>query len=301
MSDTDFLPMPEAKLASFVANFARQINAADSPFPFTEQQAADYQIAADTFIAALSRARAGGTRTPASIQAKNDAKQIIRRMTREYARMVHASPTVTDECKSHLGLTINRPGGRSPRIPRPNSAPRLIVEGLHAGVLRVRLRDRSSERRGRPRGVLGSSLFSFIGDLPPADRDDWTVVAPTGRTRFRLLMPDMPAGASLWLCAQWRNPRGEAGPLCQAVRAWPIAGLHMNRKNNKFHRIPLPAWAKEQNEAAAAKKSAATPVPVHPSQQRRNRNQPTASQEVEAKPTHQTAKPQALPESRRTG
>jgi len=220
MSETDFLPRRERELARFVANFAARIEENPQSFGLHEQDAQAYRLAADSYCTAHTIANTPGTRTTPAVAAKNTALKIIRKMTRSYAKRIHAAHGVTVEAKCSLGLTIRRPGGRVTRILRPASAPLLRIARIDSnGLVTVRLKDRHSTRKGRPEGVVGGVLYGYIcAGEPPRDISEWTVISHFSRPKVVIAMPDVPAGQKLWVAAQWMNPRLERGPVCDPVR-----------------------------------------------------------------------------------
>jgi hypothetical protein len=78
----------------------------------------------------------------------------------------------------------------------------------------VHLRDAaSSTRRGKPTGVVGATIFTAVGDQPPALPANWQYHTYTTRATLRLdFNADVPNGAKVWICARWYNPRQEPGP-----------------------------------------------------------------------------------------
>ena len=69
-------------------------------------------------------------------------------------------------------------------------------------------------RRGKPRGVVGAIIYTFAGSRPPESLSDWTISALTTKPRAIIQFgPQVPAGAQVWVCARWLNPRLQAGPL----------------------------------------------------------------------------------------
>ena len=73
-------------------------------------------------------------------------------------------------------------------------------------------------RRGKPLGVAGASVFSFVGPTAPAELAAWKFEGNTTRTRVDVLFPaDTPPGSKIWVCAFWFNPRAQAGPTSAPV------------------------------------------------------------------------------------
>jgi hypothetical protein len=120
--------------------------------------------------------------------------------------------------------------GISPRdtphtpIPVPATAPVLKVRKRSGTMIQVQLSEDGSLRRGRPRGVDGARVYSFIGTAPPTDNDAWVLEGQSTRTLVDLTFAaDTAPGTSIFLTACWYNPRGEVSQACQPIQTF-IAG-----------------------------------------------------------------------------
>lgn len=221
MPTTDFLPRREAELVTWVNTFKGLIQTNYASYGLTAADSASYGPLATSFINAYNLAEAEATRTRSSILAKTQAKVNLLRYTRQLAAIIQKFPGTTDQMRSDLGLTVPVQSGR---IPQPSSAPELVVLQREGTSVLIRLRDASSARRGKPLGVQGARLYSFVGANPPADVDGWKFEGQITRTRANIVFPaDTAPGAKVWLIACWYNPRGEVGPACPPVGTY-IAG-----------------------------------------------------------------------------
>src|SRR5689334_19287768 len=108
MATTDFLPGREAQLVDWVSSFKALIVAQPQDYGLTVPLAAAYETLANSFIEAYRLANAPTTRSPSAIVRKRNTKLAIIANTRMLARIVHATPTVTDEQKRALGLTVRK-------------------------------------------------------------------------------------------------------------------------------------------------------------------------------------------------
>jgi hypothetical protein len=224
---TDYLPSREADLVTWSLNFKTRITATPTAFGLVAAQATAYGTLHDAFVTAYNAANNDGTRTPSAIITKDDAKASLEANARLLARIVQATPTVTNTQKSDLGLTV-RDVSPAP-VPPPAYAPDLDVVSVSGRTVRIRLHDSvSSTRRGRPVGVAGASVFSFVGAAPPVALADWKFEGNTTRTIIDVVFDDAtPNGAAIWLTACWYNPRAQTGPTCTPVTTNVPGGLPM--------------------------------------------------------------------------
>jgi len=213
----DFIPRRDADFIQFSANFSAHINAAPAAFGLTPAMANDYAALNDTLHNAYVIATAPDTRTRPTIRAKNKARQHAERDLRRLARLIQATPGVSDAQKFDLGLTV-RDTEPSP-VPRPVERPRVSVELLYGSTVRIMLRGQDSTRRGKPQDVAGATVFSYVGETPPTAPGNSSLWMQTNTTRPRFVMTfqQVEPGAKVWIAACWFNPRQQAGPASQPV------------------------------------------------------------------------------------
>jgi hypothetical protein len=226
----DFLPSREADLLNWSANFRDQIVADPVQFGLTAAQAVQYTVLHDAFDIAYATAVSPQTNSRANIVVKNTAKAALKANARALARLVRATPGITNGQRSILGLNVP---DRSPgtAVPVPEQSPLVEVVQVIGRTVRVRVRDRESlQRRGKPRGCAGAAVFSAVGDLPPAKFADWsfqaTITRPVANVHFN---PDVPAGSKVWIMAFWYNTRGARGPASTPMYTRVGDGVSMLR------------------------------------------------------------------------
>jgi len=220
----DFLPSKDALLLSWSANFSTKITATPTAYGLVAAQATAYAALNTTYSTTYATAINPATRTKGTILAKNDARIPLRASARNLARIIQAFPTLTNTQRADLGITV-RDVTPSPINP-PTESPVMEVVSANGRALTLKLRSVDSERRGKPPGVHGASLFSYVGATPPADISAWKFEGSTTRTSFVMeFAPTVPAGSQVWLTAFWFNPRSESGPACMPISAFIAGGV----------------------------------------------------------------------------
>lgn len=143
---------------------------------------------------------------------------------RRLARIIQANPLVSDEQRAELGITV-RDTEPTP-VPPPQESPLIEVVTVQGRLLRLKLRGVNSERRGKPDGVHGASVFSFVGNSPPADISLWKFESSTTRTVLDIEFPPAtPAGSQVWLTAFWFNAKSQSGPACTPISTYLAGGV----------------------------------------------------------------------------
>jgi hypothetical protein len=213
---TDFIPSREPELVTWTTSFASQIVSTPTAFGLVAAQATAYQTLSTAFITAYNTARADGTRTPAAISTKNQAKVNLIASARSLAKIIQSYPGLTNAQRLSLGLTVH---ATPTPIPPPGIAPDLDIVSSVGNTVKIRLHDATSgSKRGKPAGVAGASVFSFVGAVPPTDAAGWTFEGNTTKTVVDVVFPSATApGARVWLCAFWYNAKSQSGPACAGV------------------------------------------------------------------------------------
>jgi hypothetical protein len=220
----DYIPQKDEDLRRWTVNYAAQMAAMGLTVGITPQQVSDYQVLSDAFLAALTTATDPSTRTRGTISAKEASKKLLKDEARELARIINAFPATTNQQRIDLGLNP-RTGQITPSKP-PTEPPVMEIVEARGRLMRIRLHAQDSTRRGKPAGVAGASLFSFVGSAPPADITQWTFEGSTTRTSFDLQFPPtVAAGAQVFLTSFWFSARSQSGPACQPVSAYIAGGV----------------------------------------------------------------------------
>jgi hypothetical protein len=210
-----FFPTSDSALLAWSLNFSTLINATPIAFNLTAAQATAYAAVHTAFATALA-ACDPPVRNKSTVVAKNQARTNLKTQARLLASLVNGSATVTNAQKTQLGLNVRA----TPQpIPAPSDAPGLDVVSVSAWTVSLRLHDSdSSKKRGKPPGVIGASVFSFVGATPPADIASWKFEGSTGRTKIDVVFDSSNApGTKVWVTSFWFNGRKQSGPACAPV------------------------------------------------------------------------------------
>lgn len=222
----DFLPHRDSLLLAWSAAFSAGITASPISVGLTAAQATAYATLHTAFSTALGAVTDPSTRTRGNVSAKNVARTSLKAQARDLARVVNAFPSITNEQRINLGLTP-RKSTIGPINP-PTESPVMEVVSANGRTLKLKLHAVGSDRRGKPVGVAGASVFSSLGATPPADIAAWKFEGSTTRTTFDLAFEaSVPAGSQVWLTAFWFNPRSMSGPACTPISAYVAGGVSM--------------------------------------------------------------------------
>jgi hypothetical protein len=225
------VPVKDSDLAAWTTNFSTRITATPAAFSLTSAQATAYATLSTAFIAAYAAANTPGSRSRSLVAAKDSAKEALLDSpggARELYGFVQDSKSVTDANKELLNVLVRKT--EPTPIPPPAIAPGIMVLSAEGRKLTIRLFDPATpNRRARPFGVSGMSVFSFVGPTPPVDINAWKFEGNTSRTTVEVTFPEsVPNWSTVWTTAFYFNNRKQSGPAAEPVSAaLPGGGVSM--------------------------------------------------------------------------
>jgi len=207
----DFLPSQESKLVTWSNTFGNLIQISPTDYGLVAAQATNYQTLNNSFVTLYNAANGDGTRTPAILISKGEAKAALKANARLLAGIIQKCPIVTNEQRSALGLTVH--ASPSP-IPRPGVRPGMDLVSVNGRTVTAHIHDSaSSSKRGKPAGATAAWVYSFVGTDYPSDPTEWNFEGSTTKAKFDIVFPNTVAGGTqVWVCAAWINGKQQSGP-----------------------------------------------------------------------------------------
>ena len=216
MTDTEFL--------DYTVNVQTLTTDRPADYGLLPEDATAFGLVVDDFADARQIAANLSTRTTITIAARNVVRENLETALGFLFSKVESVPTVSDEKKLALGITLRKPA--QPIQPQ-TVAP--VVAGLKVNgkTIEGKLMQVDPDVRGKPSGCAGANIFSYIGTEPlPEDITKWTYQGLSTKTTFRLDFPvTVPALTKVWLTAAWISPRGASGPLADPVSTYLGGGI----------------------------------------------------------------------------
>lgn len=224
MAVRTYLPRREADLRMWSINFASKISADPAAYGLTVAQAAEYQVAQSAYAAAYAVAKSPVTRSPSNVGLKNLMREELIRQTRVLVEICQAWPGMTDAKRISLGITVRRQSRT--RTPRPRTAPTVHVTAVDGRLLKLKLREPGSDRRGKPATVGSARLYTYVGEEEPTTLEGFRFHGSTGRTDTQVVLPaSVLPGSKVWVSACWVNTAGKPGPASIPVMTWTNHGV----------------------------------------------------------------------------
>jgi hypothetical protein len=221
---SDYLPGKDGALLTWAQNASTLITATPTAFGLTAGIATAFSGVVSTYATAYAAAANPITRTQGTVSTKNTARTALKTNIRGWAKIVQATATVTPAQKIDLGLN---PHDTNPSpINPPTDAPVVEVVSVFGRTVTLKLHGTGTDRRGKPAGVAGASIFTHTGATPPANLAEWDYQGGTTRTSFDVqFAPEVAAGSQVWICGLWFNPRNQNGPACDPISTYIAGGV----------------------------------------------------------------------------
>ena len=176
-------------------------------FRVTQQQSADLAALVTTFGSDLAAWTSQETRTPVASGRKQASRAALIEGAMFIVNTVNSNPATSDEQRDALGITARK---RPTPTPAPSSAPIVEVDSTSGRTVTFRLHG-TAARRGRPVGVKGASVFTFVGPTAPADPADFRFEGLVTRPMFTINFDDRTEADTVWVSAFWYNEKGQSG------------------------------------------------------------------------------------------
>jgi hypothetical protein len=212
-------PTKDSLLAPYSTNFNSVLVASGvSTYHVTSGQVTQYTTLHTAYLNAWNAVLAARDQKTFSSQlaaTKNAAKAALLPFLRQIYKTVQADGTISDANKIALGVHIinNTP---SP-VPPPSEAPSIDILSTTGNTVRIRLHQADETQRGKPAGVSGAAIYSFVGATAPTEESEWNFEGITGKTQQDVTFTGAPAGAKVWFTAFWFNNRKQNGPAAAPV------------------------------------------------------------------------------------
>ena len=214
------IPTKDSNLVDWSTNANTRLTASPATYGTTAAVATQYDTLHDAFVLAYNNvvaARESGTISSSLCAIKDAAKLALLNFARPLYKTVQANTAVPASAKIELGVVV--PDVEPTPLPPPADAPGIDIISAIGNVVRLRLHDSTNPtRKGKPLGVDGAAVFSFVGAVAPTDPAVWKFEGNTTRTITNVEFPGSVApGSKVWFTAFWFNPRAQSGPAATPV------------------------------------------------------------------------------------
>lgn len=209
-----FYELSDANLVIWSDSLSEHLTAQPLLFHVTPEQAAAYAGLNTVFGTALFVWRDQSTKTPVASANKKAARENLLAMAKYLVNSINSNPATTDAQRDELGIKARK---RPSPIPAPGTWPIIDVIAVSGRTATLGLHATQAGKRGKPSGVKGASVFTFVGDEAPADPAVWKFEGLITKTKFDLSFEQSTQANTVWVTANWYNERGQTGVACAPV------------------------------------------------------------------------------------
>lgn len=208
---SDWIPSTDSDLATFAQNFSDVLSADPSAYGLEAGDASAFAVVNDAYQDAYAAAINPSTRTPATIAAKDDAKDALKPEMRRLGNLIQANPAVTNEAKAEIGLTIRS------TTPTPISAPTSfpLISILSATPFNLNLKIVDSDTpttNAKPPGAIACELRVSASATPLEDPAALTYSGMETRHLANLQFDAEDVGKTAYIAGRWITRTGLTGP-----------------------------------------------------------------------------------------
>ena len=158
------------------------------------------------------------TRTKAAVVAKNEARDLFKRLFRQFIRSyVTNNPAVSDEDRTNMGLPIHKTT-HTP-APEPDKAPEFRIDTSVIRRLTIHFQAEGSKTKAKPAGVHGAEAKWAVLAAPPTTVDELIHSSFDTNSPLTLEYGEPERGKTVYICLRWENTRGVKGPWSDIVMA----------------------------------------------------------------------------------
>lgn len=205
-----YIPNKDANFNSWALNFATLIALAPTVYGLVAGDAAAISAAQSDWATAYELATNPGTRTKATVAAKDAQRAASTAVFRPYAILIRNNAGVTNENKAALGLTI--PDATPSPVPPPATAPQLSLVMATPLAHQLNFRDSVSPLlKRKPVGVVALQLWASIGTVAATDPDQASFVANVTKTPFTNTFDAGSQGKHCTYFGRWVTRSGAGG------------------------------------------------------------------------------------------
>jgi hypothetical protein len=214
----NFIPHSDGKFLNWSNIFLANLQPSLERFEFPP---ATYELLIalkNTFSSKLDTATNPMTRNKGTVAEKDVARKAFEKELRlAIRRFLTPNPDVTSKDREDLGLPV--PDTTHTPIAVPSTRPEFDIEVVDVRRLSVHFKDRWSDSKARPYGVIGAVILYDLLPSPPTEPTDLLRHALATRTPFKIEFAGHERGQTVYFALCWQNAKGQRGPWSEIASA----------------------------------------------------------------------------------
>lgn len=204
-----YIPTRDADFLTWLENFTTLLTASPATYGLDAGDAAAASGAAAPYIASYPISQDPATRSPTTVQQKDNDRATAEAVIRPLAVSISRNDGVLDADKVAIG--VNVPSTVPTPIPAPVDAPELALASATPGVLKLTSKVVGGVGKAKPFGSVGMEVFASIGTDHTSNPNDATYLETVTKSPFRLLFAGSQSGSKISLFARYVTRSGPGG------------------------------------------------------------------------------------------
>lgn len=208
---TNYIPPRDGDFDSWVTNFSAVLTANPAAYGFTSADASTIAASVASWHAAYLAANNGGTRGPASVQAKNTDRASTTQIIRPYAVAISQNQGISNTLKTTIGVTVRKVTPTP--IGAPTTSPLLAIIAATPLQFTMRASDQNSpDLRAKPFGVKSLELRVEPSAVAITDPSLISYYGLFSKQPMAVNFSSGDAGKTAYIAARWVSTTGLVGP-----------------------------------------------------------------------------------------
>jgi hypothetical protein len=222
MPSQPYIPAADADFSNWLLNFSTVLTAAPIDYGLTAGDATIVAGENTAFQAAYTLATDPGTRTSATVAAKDAARASAESIVRPYAQRIKVNPAVSNEMRSTIGVTIDT--FPPTPIPAPLTNPVLsLIRMIPLTHVFAYADSDTPTKKAKPYGVKFCSVSVSVGIAPAVDPTVARYVGGFGKSPLQITFDAADRGKVATYFARWQNGSGPGGVGAFGPWATPVS------------------------------------------------------------------------------
>lgn len=214
-TNTDFVPQGDTQFESWFANYVTYAGENSGALGLTIDDITDLSAAQGAFESAMADHTAAQAAARGATDTKNSAKGDAITLVRTLTRQIQADPSVTNEQREGLGITV--PDDERTSIAAPKFPPtvQVITNARLQHTMRFFNHDGG---RSKPAGATNLEVWYTVG-APPAETSELRFAGLASKFTLVRDFPVEDGGQTLFYMVRWVNAKGQHSPWSETVAA----------------------------------------------------------------------------------
>lgn len=204
-----YIPARDVDFNDWLQNFSTLLTAAPATYGLGAPDAVIVAAQASAFDAALTIATDPATRTSPTIAAKDADRASAEFIVRPYAVGISQNPSVTNEDKVAIGVTV-RSNIPTP-IPAPVTPPAIELLMAQPLTQQLQIRPVGSTSKAKPAGCIAIEIARSVGTVAATDPAQLAIIGQYGKTPLIQQFQSADQGKIVTYAARYRTRSGPAG------------------------------------------------------------------------------------------